>query len=98
MEKQGQTFQRGMEEEAATADYHVANKGDLKDGVVAMLATVYDTFEPKINEEDVGDGIDEFGDEGSCVIILDLSKSWARISMRISMRRSVPLHTNSMLR
>ena len=40
LEKRGQTFQRGMEEEATTADNHVAHECDMENDVVAMLAAV----------------------------------------------------------
>ena len=35
-----------------------------------MFAAIQHAFEPEIDEEDVGDGIDDFGDVRGCVVVL----------------------------
>ena len=91
--KERQTFQRSMEKEATSADNHVAHERDLENSVVAVLATVQYTFQTEINEEDVGEGVDNFGNVEGCVVILCFVSLW--LVCNVSRAENKPPHTNS---
>ena len=63
-------FERGVEGEAAAAHDQVADEGEEEDAVVALGIAVVDAFAGEVDEEGVGEGVDDFGRVGGCVVVL----------------------------
>lgn len=66
-------FERGVESEGAGADEQVAGEGDEEDAVVVVLEAGVHAFEGEVDEEEVGEGVDDLGGVGGCIIILFVS-------------------------
>lgn len=60
----------GVEGEGAGADEQVAHEGDEEDAVVVVLVAGVHAFEGEVDEEEVGEGVDDFGGVGGCIVIL----------------------------
>ena len=63
-------LERGVEGEAAAAHDQVADEGEEEDAVVALGIAVVDAFAGEVDEEGVGEGVDDFGRVGGCVVVL----------------------------
>lgn len=59
-----------MEQEATGADQQVSNKGDGEYGIVAMFATIEDTFEGKEDEHEICQSIDDLCRVRSGIVVL----------------------------
>ena len=59
--RRGRTFKRSVEHEAANADEEIAKVSDGEDVVMAMLPAAFDAFPGEIEEEKIGQGIDNLG-------------------------------------
>jgi hypothetical protein len=59
-----------VEHEAANSNKKVPKIGDGKDGVVAMLSAAFDTFVCKVQEEQIGQRIDNLGRVVRCIVFL----------------------------
>lgn len=55
------TFKRSVEHEAANADEEIAKVSDGEDVVMAMLPAAFDAFPGEIEEQKIGQGIDNLG-------------------------------------
>lgn len=80
-----------MEHKAAHADAQVANKGDQKDGVMAVLQDVSDSLDGQVDEEGICESVDDFGRVLRGIVVLFLNQS--RISCE-GHRTSVPPRTS----
>ena len=63
-------LERGVEEETARADEQIPDEADEEDGVVAVPAAGSDAQVGEVDEEEVGEGVDDFGGVGGRVVIL----------------------------
>jgi hypothetical protein len=59
-----------VEQEAAGPDEQVSAEGDLEDHVVSIFAAVEKAFESEPQEQQVGQGIDNFGEIDGRVVVL----------------------------
>lgn len=60
----------GVEEEAAGADDQVADEGEQEDALVVLLEAVGDAAVGEIDEEQVGEGVDDFGRVLGGIVVL----------------------------
>ncbi len=59
-----------MEEEAARAHEQVADEGDDEDGVMVLLQAGLDSAASEVDEEEVGERVDDFGGVDAGVVVL----------------------------
>ena len=59
-----------MEEEAPCANKHVPNESDQEDIIVAVLNAAYDALDSEVNEDQIGESIDNLCRVPCCIVIL----------------------------
>ena len=59
-----------MKHEAASADKEISKVSNGEDGVMAMLPAAFDAFPGKIQEEEIGQSIDNLSRVVGCVVFL----------------------------
>jgi hypothetical protein len=57
----GRTFERCVKHEAANANKEISEVGDGKYGIVAMFPAALDALGGKIEEEEIGQRVDDLG-------------------------------------
>lgn len=71
-----------MEQEASGADEQIPEEGDLEDRVMSMLPAVQDSFHTKIQEQEIGEGIDDLcGINGGIIVLFGGAASASALSM-----------------
>ena len=65
-------FEGGVEGEAAGANDEVADEGEEEDAGVGLGVAVVHAFEGEVEEEEVGEAVDDFGGVGGGVVVLRL--------------------------
>lgn len=63
-------FEGAVEEEAAGADDQVADEGEQEDAVVVLLQAVGDAAVGEVDEEQVGEGVDDLGGVLGGIVVL----------------------------
>ena len=79
-----------MEEEAPCANKHISNKSHEEDIIVAMPDAAYDALDSKVNEDQVGESVDNLCRVSRCIVIL-----WIVRFILLCPTIHAPLHTNS---
>ena len=64
------TLQRGMKREAPAPDEQVSGVGDEEDAVVPLGPAGVHALEGEADEQEVGEGVDDFGGVGRRVVVL----------------------------
>ena len=103
IDKLHRILQGGVEEEAAGTDEKIANKSDEEDGIMAVPEATADADIGETEEENVGEGIDDFGrilsevvvliDENGSLLASGQAMDWM---YEVIERNSLLLHTNLM--
>lgn len=68
-----------MEEEAASSNNQVTDKGDEEDVVMTVLYTVVDATEGQPDKQEVGQGVDNLGRVDGGIVVLVLVRLEGRV-------------------